>query len=48
LELEFGLALAEFGGEFGEEELEEADGRGLMLLGAEDGGTLLPGVGVDD
>jgi hypothetical protein len=48
LELELELAVPEFGWEFGEEELEDDEDGGLVLLGAEDEGALLPGVGVDD
>ena len=48
VELEFELALPEFGEELGEKELEEDEDGGLVLLGAGDEGTLLPGVGVDD
>lgn len=46
--LELELALPEFGWEFGEEELEDDEDGGLVLLGAEDEEALLPGVGVDD
>jgi hypothetical protein len=48
LELELELAVPEFGWAFGEEELEDDEDRGLVLLGAEDEEALLPGVGVDD
>jgi len=48
VELEFELALPEFGEELGEKELEEDEDGGLVLLGAGDEGTLLPGVGVND
>ena len=48
LELELELALPEFCWEFGEEELEDDEDGGLVLLGAEDEEPLLPGVGVDD
>jgi hypothetical protein len=46
--LELELALPEFGCEFGEEGLEDDEGGGLVLLGAEGEETLLPGVGVKD